>query len=150
MLQIERMSLSDAERAAELEQRVFSMPWSSQGFCDALKQEQNIFLTAKTEDGTFAGYCGLYVAGNEGEITNVAVAPSMRRRGIAQMLLQELFAQAKKQKITQIFLEVRSSNQAAQQLYLKAGFQSCGIRKRFYQKPTEDAVVMTALLEEDK
>lgn len=146
MIRIAKMTLQDTKDAADLEKQVFSQPWSRQGFCAALEQEQNIFLSARAMDGAFLGYCGLYVAGEEGEITNVAVDPSMRRKGIGEQLLQELFVQAKLQGITQIFLEVRCSNTAAQKLYLKMGFQSCGVRKGFYQKPKEDAVVMSVSL----
>ena len=147
MIRIAKMTVQDINDAADLEKQVFSQPWSRQGFCDALEQKQNIFLSARAMDGTFLAYCGLYAAGEEGEITNVAVNPSMRRKGIGEQLLQELFVQAKDQGITQIFLEVRHSNLAAQKLYLKMGFQSCGIRKGFYQKPKEDAVVMSVSLE---
>ena len=70
---IEKMQTKDIPEVAGIEARVFSMPWSEQGFADALKQD-TIFVTAKQE-GQVVGYCGMYCSFEEGEITNVAVLP---------------------------------------------------------------------------
>ena len=140
-VQIHNMLQEETEAVVKIEEEAFSVPWTARGFLDALTQQQNIFLTA-VSDGEVAGYCGLYVAADEGEITNVAVKGVYRRQGIASCLIEEVLRRAWASGITQIFLEVRRSNLPAQNLYQKHGFRPQGIRKNFYRCPAEDAVVM--------
>ena len=141
MSTIRNMIKVDCERVAALEKRIFSQPWSEQGFADALSMEQNIFLVAE-EAGEICGYLGMYQSLDEGEITNVAVAPEMRNTGIGWELMQVAIAKAKEQGILQIVLEVRVSNASAIHLYEKCGFLNCGVRKGFYDFPKEDAYIM--------
>ena len=77
-------------------------------------------------------------------MTNFAVLPEYRRRGIAEALI----AAQMKNDMRFITLEVRKSNAAAIALYEKSGFENVGIRPKFYTDPTEDAVIMTKYLEE--
>lgn len=129
------------EQAAAIEAEVFSIPWSAQGFADALGLDYTLFYAACV-DSSLAGYCGIYLAADEGEITNVAVSYRYRRFGIARALVQHTLLQAQAKGIRRIFLEVRSSNEPAISLYTKLGFQVKGQRKNFYQSPLEDALVM--------
>ncbi|MCI0512150.1 ribosomal protein S18-alanine N-acetyltransferase, partial [candidate division KSB1 bacterium] len=87
-------------------------------------------------------YVITYLVIDEVHILILATAASFRRRGIAQMLLRCLLEYLKRQGVVQAYLEVRSSNQAAIQLYSKLGFTIQGIRKNYYQYGNEDAVVM--------
>ena len=75
MLEITEMTEADLDGVAAIEAEVFSMPWSKKGFADTLGMDNVIFLVAR-EGGEIKGYCGLYQAADEGEITNVAVAPA--------------------------------------------------------------------------
>ncbi|MGN0342323.1 MAG: ribosomal protein S18-alanine N-acetyltransferase [Roseburia sp.] len=138
---IDSMKEQDLVQVAALEKQLFSVPWSEQGFRDTLDMDGVIFLVAR-EDEVCIGYCGIYLAADEGEITNVAVDPAYRRKGVARALLQQLLQQAKERGASHIVLEVRASNEAARALYEKLGFTACGVRKNFYQKPVEDAWVM--------
>ena len=141
LMEIEKMTREEIPRVAELERQIFSMPWSEHGFYDTLDRENVIFLTAK-EEGQVWGYCGIYLAADEGEITNVAVAPERRRQGIAGKLVQTLMKEAGASGAKIFILEVRVSNTGAIGLYQKLGFTPCGIRRNFYQNPKEDALVM--------
>ena len=138
---IREMSASDVDAVAALEAEIFSMPWSAQGFEDTLCREDVLFLVAREEDHVL-GYVGVYCTADEGEITNVAVAPSVRRRGVGQELLSELIGRLAQKEIYRIVLEVRVSNEPAIRLYEKQGFVTMGKRKNFYEKPVEDAYVM--------
>ena len=139
---IRRMQPGDIPAVAALEKEVFSMPWSEKGFEDALAQPGNIFLVSEMSTGQIIAYCGLYVAAAEGEITNVATAEHMRGQGVGFALVSEICREAFENGISNIFLEVRKSNNIAHRLYEKSGFVDCGIRKNFYEKPQEDAIVM--------
>ena len=135
------MTREEIPQVAALEKEIFSMPWSEQGFYDTLEMKNVVFLTAK-EDRKIWGYCGVYLAADEGEITNVAVAPERRRQGVAGQLVQALMEEAKESGVRIFILEVRASNTGAVRLYQRLGFKPCGIRKNFYQNPKEDAIVM--------
>lgn len=138
---IRRMEPEDAVAAAELERQIFTRPWSSRGFLDAIAEQRNIFLAAE-KDSEILGYCGMYCAADEGEITNVAVDAKMRRQQVGTRLLERLLAEAAEAGIRNVILEVRVSNEAAIRLYESLGFSICGIRKGFYEAPREDGYVM--------
>ena len=137
---IRTMEEDDVPKAAELEQEIFSMPWSKQGFLEALRQD-TLFVTA-WKGNQLAGYCGMYCSMEEGEITNVAVSKSLRRQGIGRKMLKYLLKQADRKGIARVVLEVRISNTSAIALYESLGFQNVGVRRGFYQRPKEDAGIM--------
>lgn len=138
---IRTMQKGDVAAVAALEAQIFPMPWSAAGFADTLPREDIIFLVAYEQD-ELLGYVGIYCTLDEGEITNVAVAPAARRRGIARALLTELKQQLACRNVARIVLEVRVSNEPAIRLYKQMGFSVLGVRKNFYEKPTEDAYIM--------
>jgi [ribosomal protein S18]-alanine N-acetyltransferase len=88
------------------------------------------------------GYAGLWLAVDEGHVTTIAVAPKQRGRAISELLLNGLIDQALELNATWLTLEVRVSNQAAQNLYLKYGFRAAGTRTRYYTDNGEDALIM--------
>ena len=125
MIQIREMQVRDTNAVAEIERQIFSQPWSRQGFLDAVNLGNTVFLVM-----------------DEGEITNVAVAPVERCHGVGGMLLTELLKIAENKGVARIVLEVRASNDSAIRLYERNGFVQCGMRKGFYEFPKEDAYVM--------
>jgi [ribosomal protein S18]-alanine N-acetyltransferase len=92
------------------------------------------------------GYGGVWLSVDEGHITTIATAPEHRGRGIGELLLISLVDQALDLGADRITLEVRVSNTAAQQLYLKYGFEPVGRRPRYYTDNGEDAMLMTTPL----
>ena len=95
------------------------------------------------------GYLGLTAVLDESYIANVAVFPHCRGRGVAKALLRAQLDGARERGIATMSLEVRPSNQPAIALYRQFGFREAGRRRNFYQHPTEDGLIMTALLEKD-
>lgn len=126
---------------AEIETQCFADPWTEDGLREELTNDCARFLTAVEENGTVTGYIGCHTILDEGYITNVAVSPAFRRRGIAKQLVQVL--QEKSEDLSFITLEVRVSNAPAIALYEQCGFAPVGTRKKFYSHPTEDALLMT-------
>ena len=101
------------------------------------------FLVALDDAGRVVGYAGLQVVLDEGYITNVAVRPECRRKGIAGKLLQVFLDFAQGNQLAFLTLEVRASNYDAIALYGRRGFRSVGRRKNYYEHPKGDAIIMT-------
>lgn len=141
MITYRRMRREDVPFISRLEEETFSMPWSAESFLRMIEQEDTAYFVAE-EDGRILGGCGLLLIAGEGNITNVVVAPGARRRGVATGLLTYLMEEGDRSGLTAYTLEVRVSNTAAIGLYEKLGFTSEGVRPRFYEKPTEDALIM--------
>lgn len=138
---VRRMQTADLPEVCKIEKENFSLPWSESSFFESMNKDYTIFLTALAENEV-VGYIGCYCVGGEGEITNVAVKASHRRMGIGGMLLEKLYEEGKTLDTEAFFLEVRESNEAAIGLYTRQGFAKEGIRKNFYEKPVENAVIM--------
>lgn len=141
MMQIRKMEPEDVAQVAKIEAETFSIPWSAKSFLETLDRMDTIYLVAE-EDGKILGYCGLWQSFEEGEIPNVAVAKEVRNQGLGRKLLEALFSYGEDVGIEGFTLEVRESNQAALHLYKSLGFEIAGIRKGFYEKPKENAVIM--------
>ena len=139
---IRPMTEDDTFAVELIEQVIFSLPWSQKSFADACRNQDNVYLVCEA-DGVIAGYCGMWTVLGEGNITNMAVSPDYRRCGIAQRLKQSMDNYGDDMKVTSYFLEVRQSNLPAIALYEKMGYKNIGIRKKFYEKPVEDAVIMS-------
>ena len=87
-------------------------------------------------------YCGAYISFEEADISNVAVKKNFRRKNVAENMLNKLFYECGKKGVSDITLEVRETNVSAISLYEKLGFEEAGIRKNFYEKPVENALIM--------
>ena len=128
-----------------LEQRCFSVPWTEAQLRAQLPDDRHVFLVAE-RGGEVLGYVGLMHVLDEGYISNVAVSPDCRRQGIGAALIAELTRRAGRLELAFLTLEARASNAPAIRLYEKMGFRQVGRRKRYYQRPEEDAVLMTLFL----
>lgn len=143
---IRPMEVSDTEQVEMIEKQIFSIPWSQKSFEDACQSNDNIYLVCEM-NGQIAGYCGLWTVLGEGNITNMAVSGGFRRLGIAETLMKEMEKQGMSKNVFTYFLEVRKSNEAAVNLYKKMGYVQIGVRKNFYEKPVEDALVMSKTID---
>ena len=146
MVAIRQSEPEDAAVLAEISGASMTSAWSEKDFSDAMASDLAVCLTA-TVDDEIAGYMVMYHAADEGEIPSVAVHSDYRRRGIGHALMKELFAHARTLGLTRIFLEVRTSNEAAIALYKSHGFLCAGERKNFYNNPVEDALIYTTILQ---
>lgn len=140
---IRKMKKKDVPQVCLIERQIFSIPWSEQSFITSMEQEHTLYLVAEEANTKqLAGYCGLYQSLDEAYITNVAVKPEYRRQHVAEQMLIQLLDSAKGCGVERFTLEVRVSNLAAVALYTGLGFERAGIRRRFYERPVEDAVIM--------
>ena len=138
------MNADHLDEIAALERVCFSRPWSRNMLAEELENQCAAFLTAlDAVTGKVVGYAGLLVAADEGYITNVAVFPAYRRRGVAAKLISVFENFARGNKLAFLTLEVRPSNAAAIALYKGFGFEEVGRRKNYYDLPKEDALILT-------
>ena len=141
MVKIRAMQDEDVERISCLEEETFSMPWSRESFLSMIHNENARYYVAE-QDGLVVGGCGVLMAADEGNITNVVVDKNYRNQGIGTQMLQYLIEEGEKDGLSSFTLEVRVSNAQAIHVYEKLGFFSEGIRPDFYEKPKEDAMIM--------
>ena len=142
MTEIRTLTLNDVSELSSLEALCFSCPWSYESFLQCLTNDRFYFIGA-FENEKLVGYGGILTVLDEGDVVNIAVHPDKRRRGIAKAILTELCFEAKNKGVILLHLEVRESNAGARSLYTSHGFHEDGIRKGYYIKPTENAVLMT-------
>lgn len=138
---IRKMTEKDVPQVAALEAANFSMPWSANAFYEQLEKSNSIYMVAEKDDRVI-GVSGVIESYGEGDICNVSVAEAFRGRGVATMLLKNLMEEGEKRGIRAYTLEVRAGNAAAIHLYEKLGFMKEGLRRGFYERPREDAVIM--------
>ena len=134
------MQQSHIAAVAALEQTCFSEPWSAAALAEELTNPHAVFRVA-VEGDVLLGYVGMHHLVDEGFVTNVAVTPAARRRGVARALLAELAAYGRENSLYRITLEVRVGNTAARTLYESEGYTLDGVRPGFYRAPTEDAAI---------
>ena len=148
---IRAASLDDLAGLVNLEQACFAVPWSEESLrFDLSGHPEARYLVASAPDNSLAGYAAYWAALDEAQITNIAVAPDWRRRGVGRMLLEALISLAVDDGLQRLFLEVRQSNLAAIALYQSAGFQAIGIRRGYYQDNDEDAIIMLKNIAQSK
>lgn len=140
--EIHQMSKNDIAGILSIEKACFVHPWSEQSLSEELGNETARFFVAQL-DGTAVGYIGANNISGEVYVTNVAVLPEHRKKGIATALLTKLIAQCRSENAAFLTLEVRESNAPAIALYQSLGFTERGHRKRFYSDPEEDALIYT-------
>lgn len=128
-----------------LEKQCFSMPWTREQLITQLPDERHIFLVTEY-GGNAVAYVGMMYVLDEGYISNVAVSPQHRKKGLAGALIKRIVEISHEKELAFITLEVRRSNIPAISLYEKHGFVKVGIRKNYYDLPKEDAILMTKFL----
>ena len=137
------------EEILNIESSCFSMPWTLGQLQNQMNAENCTFLAATDENDAVMGYVGLMTVLDEGYISNVAVSPKFRRQGVADKLIAALIKRSAKDHAF-LTLEVRESNLAAISLYKKHGFIPVGIRKNYYDRPKENAILMTLFFRKEE
>lgn len=139
---ITELSLETVEAVADIEKECFSIPWSKESIKETLNDKRYLTLVAK--DGKMTvGFATCFTILDEGSINNIAVTSKYRNMGIASAIIKSVIDYGIKKHLSFWTLEVRKSNFAAINLYKRFGFEQIGIRKNFYEKPSEDGLLMT-------
>jgi ribosomal-protein-alanine N-acetyltransferase len=141
-IEIRRMTIDDLDAVTAIEEATFAIPWSRESFRQELTRNAVARYLVAEEDGKILGYAGAWVILDESHITNIAVREEARGRGIGKKLTAELLQILSNLGASYATLEVRVSNERAQNLYKSLGFISVGKRKRYYEDNNEDAFLM--------
>ena len=139
---------ADIPAVAALERSEFPDGADERMLARLLDAEGGVILAAE-EGGGLLGYVWARFVLDEGDIGNIAVAPGFRRRGAGAALLKALLEEAERRQAAVVQLEVRESNLAARRLYEKNGFETVGKRKNYYEKPAEDAILMSKFFQKE-
>ncbi len=144
---IRRASFADAAALAAIERRCFSDPWPLEGFREVLGMPGTVALVMLAPgDEPCAYFLAREILGTA-EVLNLAVVPERRGKGLGKALLDAGLAAVRARGGSEVFLEVRASNDLAQALYASRGFRREGRRRGYYRRPDEDALVLRLVME---
>jgi ribosomal-protein-alanine N-acetyltransferase len=141
-LQIVPMQPEHLGRVLAIENVSFPTPWSHRSYMGELTRNNFAHYFVGVIDDIIVGYIGLWIVVDETHITTIAVAPEYRGNKIAEKFIEFGEEYSKIWGAEKMILEVRVSNEAAQKVYKRMGFEQIGIRKQYYADTLEDAIVM--------
>lgn len=139
----EGMTEAHLDRVLEIETTCFNDPWPVAAFRrEVAETASGAYPRVLVDDGEVRAFAISWFVADEANLGNLAVDPRFQRRGYGRVLLEDLLAEAERRAVVSVWLEVRAGNAEAQRLYHRHGFRVMGIRKGYYRKEREDALVM--------
>ena len=134
---------ADLDGVLEVEAESFTNPWTREMYTwEPQNRSVCHIYVARTPDCRVAGFCAFWLVVDEIHINNVAVRERYRGRGMGSGILRHVFEESRRLGATRATLEVRASNTDAVRLYERLGFHVAGVRKHYYSKPVEDALIL--------
>jgi len=140
---IEPLRRKHLDGVMAIESVSYPKPWSAKVFIneiEMMRRGERCYLVARQRNEV-VGYAGAMFVVGDAHVTNIAVSPRAQRKGFATRLLAELAWASIEHGAVALTLEVRVSNIGAQALYERFGFESAGVRTKYYEN-VEDAMVM--------
>lgn len=127
----------DVERLLPLERELFGADaWSAETWWGELAHVGDRgacrWYVVAEHGESVVGYAGVSVNGSDADVMTIAVAPERQGTGLGSLLLDALLDTARERDATQLLLEVRADNVAAQRLYAKRGFEQIARRRGYY------------------
>jgi ribosomal-protein-alanine N-acetyltransferase len=137
-------SPADLEAVMIIEDASFTNPWTREMYLAELENTGVSYcFLARDHDRRIVGFCSVWRVVDELHINNLAIIPASRRQGVATALLRHVLREGARLGAVRATLEVRQSNEPARILYERFGFSVTGIRRAYYSKPVEDAIVLS-------
>lgn len=150
LVEIRTMTNSDLDNVIAVEKKAYPHPWTLGIFRDCLRVGYHAWVM--TLDGDVIGYGIVMLSPGEAHILNICIDPDYQRKGLGRYLLNHLIKQSNQTDVDMILLEVRRSNENAQQLYQSEGFHELGVRRGYYPAANnnrEDAIILAKYLSND-
>ncbi len=141
--------MSDIKAIMDIETDVYPTPWTRMSFINELRHNKYASYFVMLYDDEIIAYGGIWNIVDEAHITNIAVKKSWQGKGFGSKMLSFLEDQAEIKGAKAITLEVRESNVTAKNLYENNGYDSWGVRPKYYTDNNEDAVVMWKILDKE-
>ena len=135
------MQEDDIPAVLKIEKVSFTAPWYKQDFLNEMYGKNGLSKVAVFE-GIIIGYVCVNSHAHESHILNLAVHPDFRRQRVATIMMEKVSGELKKRGCVFTFLKVRVSDIGAQRFYELLGFKVEGTRKKYYDNPDEDALIM--------
>lgn len=137
------MTKDDLPAVLEIEADLFSIDaWSKELFLGELAEVSNSRdIAVATMDSVIVGYASFRYVGKQGDVNTVAVSSGQQGKGIGTALMDWLESQAELRNVREVFLEVRSDNEAAMKMYTSRGYERIDVRRNYYGN-TIDANIM--------
>jgi ribosomal-protein-alanine N-acetyltransferase len=134
---------ADLDGVLEIEAESFNNPTTRAWYERELERPDVCFIyVLRMPAVRVAAFCAFWRVADQAHINNLAVRPELRGRGLGSQMLEAIIAEAQGLGAGSLTLEVRRSNIPAHRLYQRAGFHEAGVRKNYYTKPVEDALVL--------
>jgi ribosomal-protein-alanine N-acetyltransferase len=130
-----------------IEEAQFPEPWTKGMLLDEITNTATRRYTVAVEDKRVVGYLGVMFVMDELHVNTLGTLPGHEGRGVATSLMDEAWADARQRGVARATLEVAVSNTRALHLYYRYGFQPVGVRKNYYERTHEDALVLWAELD---
>jgi ribosomal-protein-alanine N-acetyltransferase len=141
---IRKMTVQDVPVVSQIDRMSFSLPWPEHSFHYEVSDNRVArCFVAETDDKRVAAMIVSWIVVDELHIATIATHPEFRRQGIGAQILDAALRDASAAGVRRAFLEVRASNEAAQAMYRKFGFEITGRRLKYYKDNSEDAILMT-------
>jgi len=149
IFRIRPMESRDLVAVWEIEKLCFKIPWAKNAFLIEISENRCAKYFVAHINEQIIGYGGMWLMIDEAHITNIAVHPSFRKRGVGLAILKALADEALRNDADKMTLEVRVSNHKALKLYEGMGFVGVGVRKRYYSDNDEDALIMWKTIDKE-
>ena len=147
-LVMRRMEISDVPEVAELEEEVFTDPWSVDSFLAEVERRPEVGYPFVIREGKeLVAYGVVWFIVDEIHIGNLAVRPDRQGRGIGSLMMEHVLEEGRRRSMSFATLEVRPSNEPALSLYERFGFRKVALRKGYYRDNREDALVLAYALD---
>lgn len=142
------MTADDLDDVHRIERRSFTNPWPRSSFEGEIDNEpmSESLVIIHSPDDRIIGYIIIWMMKDVVQISNIAVDPEYRRRGVGEQVMLRIIRRKRREGFRRVFLEVRPSNTTAVKLYEKLGFVVVGKRPHYYHKPKEDALIMLKMI----
>jgi ribosomal-protein-alanine N-acetyltransferase len=134
----------DVTELLALEQAQFPEPWTRGMLLDEILNTKTRRYTVAVEDGRIVGYLGVMFVMDELHVNTIGTLPGEEGRGIAGSLMDEAWLDARSRGVARATLEVAATNTRAQKFYYRYGFKPVGVRKNYYERTREDALILWA------
>lgn len=108
---------------------------------DDMSNSNNTLYFGAIYNDIIVGYIAITYVIDTIDILSIVTMKNYENVGVATLLLEYIFNFAKKNNVNKIFLEVRTSNTKAINLYEKNNFKLISKRKNYYTDTKEDALI---------